>query len=203
MPYVCNLAKDNQLALIERIAHNLRGSIFSESVEQVIVNALHSKTEDLEDTLKCDGNALVYSDKNAKAFIRTIVGTAIEDELQQAVTCHSDMSRPTDRFKFLRAALQKIAWLLEHPRDCEILHFCDECGKVMFEGYSLTGDEYYCSDECLHQNYSQVEYLAMYSGLDHTCEKALQRVENMTDEELDSMHESSGSECFWTEWEAF
>lgn len=40
---------------------------------------------------------------------------------------------------------------------------CDECGKVMTEGYSIDGGrEHYCSDECLHKHYTDAEYLEMY-----------------------------------------
>ena len=41
---------------------------------------------------------------------------------------------------------------------------CSECGKWMQEGYCVNdGDEYYCSDECLHKHYSQEEYEGMYT----------------------------------------
>ena len=40
---------------------------------------------------------------------------------------------------------------------------CDECGREMVEGYCINGgEEYYCSDECLHKHYTQEEYLDLY-----------------------------------------
>lgn len=40
---------------------------------------------------------------------------------------------------------------------------CDECGSEMVEGYCISGgEEYYCSDECLHKNYTQQQYLDLY-----------------------------------------
>lgn len=53
---------------------------------------------------------------------------------------------------------------------------CTHCSKSMTEGYCIDGGcEYYCSDECLHEHYTEEEYLAMYD-----------------DGEGDS---------YWTEWE--
>lgn len=40
---------------------------------------------------------------------------------------------------------------------------CSECKKEMSEGYCIeNGEEYYCSDECLHKHYTESEYLEMY-----------------------------------------
>lgn len=53
---------------------------------------------------------------------------------------------------------------------------CTHCGKSMTNGYCIdNGCEYYCSDECLHEHYTEEEYLEMYD-----------------DGEGDS---------YWTEWE--
>lgn len=40
---------------------------------------------------------------------------------------------------------------------------CSECKSVMLDGYCVNGGcEYYCSDECLHKNYTDEEWEAMY-----------------------------------------
>lgn len=39
---------------------------------------------------------------------------------------------------------------------------CDVCGKKMYEGYLIDGEEHYCSDECLHKVYTADEYNEMY-----------------------------------------
>ena len=53
---------------------------------------------------------------------------------------------------------------------------CSHCGKPMTSGYCIDGGmEYYCSDHCLHQHYSDKEYLEMYDGGD--------------------------GDSYWTEWE--
>lgn len=47
--------------------------------------------------------------------------------------------------------------------DCNYTKTCDACGRVMLEGYCIDdGDEYYCSDNCLHKYYTTEEYLEMY-----------------------------------------
>lgn len=39
---------------------------------------------------------------------------------------------------------------------------CHQCGKVMHQGYCVeNGTEYYCSDECLHKNYTPEQWQAM------------------------------------------
>ena len=111
------------------------------------------------------------------------------------------MKMPYERFKFKNAIMQKILHHMDDPKECEEAHFCDECGRFMIEGYTLAGDELYCSDDCLHKNYTQLEYLAMFAGLDHTDEKVLEQVKSMTDEQINALSEENGSECFWTEWE--
>lgn len=40
---------------------------------------------------------------------------------------------------------------------------CTECGSIMTEGFCIeNGMEYYCSEECLHKNISEEEYLELY-----------------------------------------
>ena len=40
---------------------------------------------------------------------------------------------------------------------------CDVCGSPMSEGFCIhDGEQYFCSDECLHTAYTQEEYEEMY-----------------------------------------
>lgn len=55
------------------------------------------------------------------------------------------------------------------------LRICNECGKIMKQGYCIDGGvEYYCSDECLHKHYTEEEWNEMYED---------------------------GGDSYWTEWE--
>ena len=57
---------------------------------------------------------------------------------------------------------------------------CNCCGKGMNEGYFANG-EYFCSDDCLHTEYSPVEWQNLSS---------------------DGVEEEEGNdEYYWTEWE--
>lgn len=48
-----------------------------------------------------------------------------------------------------------------------IMRTCSHCSKLMTEGYCIdNGCEYYCSDECLHEHYTEEEYLNMYDNGD-------------------------------------
>ena len=38
---------------------------------------------------------------------------------------------------------------------------CSKCGDLMIDGY-IVFEDYYCSDECLHKDYSQEEYERLY-----------------------------------------
>lgn len=43
------------------------------------------------------------------------------------------------------------------------MKICSECGREMIEGYCIeNGLDYYCSDECLHKNMTEEEYLELY-----------------------------------------
>ena len=40
---------------------------------------------------------------------------------------------------------------------------CRHCGDLVEEGFCIgDGDEYYCSDACLHTVYTEEEYLELY-----------------------------------------
>jgi late competence protein required for DNA uptake (superfamily II DNA/RNA helicase) len=77
----------------------------------------------------------------------------------------------------------------EEMKQCEVIEEvvkgdkyarkCDKCGQGMNEGFCIyEGQEYYCSDECLHSVYSEQEWLEMYNAEDN-----------------------GGSSSYWTQWE--
>ena len=42
---------------------------------------------------------------------------------------------------------------------------CSECGKEMVDGYCLGGgEEYYCTENCLYERYTQKQYSDMYDA---------------------------------------
>lgn len=42
---------------------------------------------------------------------------------------------------------------------------CSHCGKLMNDGYVFyDGEAYYCSDECLHQHFSEAEYIRDFNS---------------------------------------
>jgi late competence protein required for DNA uptake (superfamily II DNA/RNA helicase) len=56
---------------------------------------------------------------------------------------------------------------------------CDKCGQGMNEGFCIyEGEEYYCSDECLHLVYSKSVWEGMYNAED-----------------------IGNSPSYWTQWE--
>lgn len=42
---------------------------------------------------------------------------------------------------------------------------CSECGKEMVDGYCIGGgEEYYCTENCLYEHYTQKQYSDMYDA---------------------------------------
>ncbi|MBN2878674.1 MAG: hypothetical protein JXN65_03495 [Clostridia bacterium] len=42
---------------------------------------------------------------------------------------------------------------------------CTACGAIMTEGYCVgDGESYYCSDECLHKEMTEEEYMDLYNN---------------------------------------
>lgn len=78
-----------------------------------------------------------------------------------------------ESIRYLRKVLDEIEMEYEEK---ENIRCCSECGKSMTKGYVIEdGLEYYCSDECLHKNY--------------------------TEEEFDKLYENGNGSSYWTEWE--
>jgi hypothetical protein len=189
MERICNLTDDEQLSIIEKVAHNLQGVKLSESVEEVLVKVLNSKVTDITDSLKKSHmNAFDYGSDT-----RTIVLTLFCEVLSNYIA--------TDRYKVIQA-LNDFKDVLEHPTDSSELKFCDECGRLMHDGFCIGGgEEYFCSQECLYKNYTEGEYLAMYAGLDNTDQKECEKALSMTGEELDKLSEENDSQTYFTSWE--
>lgn len=65
-------------------------------------------------------------------------------------------------------------WEIFTERFNEEIFVCSERGAFMQKGYCIrNGEEYYCSDECLHEHYTEQEWSEMYED---------------------------GGENYWTEW---
>jgi hypothetical protein len=89
-----------------------------------------------------------------------------------------------DKFKELGDSIYT-----EEMKQCEVIEEvvkgdkyarkCDKCGQGMNEGYCIyEGEEYYCSDECLHSVYSKSVWEGMYDAED-----------------------IGNSSSYWTQWE--
>lgn len=82
--------------------------------------------------------------------------------------CQNDMN-------YLQELINKLQNIVNNEEEKET-RTCTECGKEMTQGYCIeNGEEYYCSDECLHKHYTQDEYLEMY--------------------------DNGNGDSYWTEWE--
>jgi hypothetical protein len=189
MEQICNLTDDEQLSIIERVAHNMQGEEFPESVEDLLVKILNSKVTDITDSLKKSHmNAFDYGSDT-----RTIVLTLFGEVLSNYIA--------NDRHKVIQA-LNDFKDSLEHPTDSSELKFCNECGKLVHNGFCIGGgEEYFCSEECLHKNYTEGEYLAMYAGLDNNDQNECERALSMTGKELDKLSEENDSQTYFTSWE--
>lgn len=60
---------------------------------------------------------------------------------------------------------QLIEFITEPETNENVSRKCSDCGKEMSQGYCIRGgEEYYCSDDCLHEHYSEEEYLKLYDN---------------------------------------
>jgi hypothetical protein len=89
-----------------------------------------------------------------------------------------------DKFKALGDSIYT-----EEMKQCEVIEEvvkgdkyarkCDKCGQGMNEGFCIyEGEEYYCSDECLHSVYSKSVWEGMFDAED-----------------------IGNSPSYWTQWE--
>jgi len=76
----------------------------------------------------------------------------------------------------------KEQWLEDN--EIETLRVCENCGKLMHEGYTLAG-EHACSDECAINLYVD------RNG------NVLPNAEELFNEDI----ENNGDDCYWTAWE--
>jgi len=91
---------------------------------------------------------------------------------------------------------------LEDLTEIAEIRVCDECGKIMVEGYCIDGgNEYYCSDACLCKNYTKEQWLAIYAGLDDNDPAEVERASKMTSAELDELADVNDSQSYHTTWE--
>ena len=68
---------------------------------------------------------------------------------------------------------------------------CSECGRGMNEGYVVGGDNYYCSEDCLHKHFTPEEWL-------DECMEYDERFDDASVEYADDM--IVGDWSYYTEW---
>ena len=79
-----------------------------------------------------------------------------------------------DKVDLLNSALDMIKEEIENYAEEKDIRICSKCGHLMYEGYIDSDFHYYCSDECLHKDY--------------------------TDEEWKKLCEKYEDDFYWTEW---
>ena len=120
--------------------------------------------------------------------------------LERLVTIlKKDMNSYTSVYEAVENAINS---KLDDLEDTVEIRICDECGKLMVEGYCIDGGmEYYCSDACLYKNYTKEQWLAIYAGLDDNDPAEVERAAKMTSAELDELNEENDSQSYHTAWE--
>lgn len=68
------------------------------------------------------------------------------------------------RFECLCLKITSVAEITKTGAYIDPDRICENCSKQMDEGYCINGgEEYYCSDECLHTQYTPEEWAEMHS----------------------------------------
>lgn len=71
--------------------------------------------------------------------------------------CQNDMN-------YLQELINNLQDIVNNIEEKEA-RICSECHKPMNQGYCIeNGEEYYCSDECLHKYYTDEEYNQLYDN---------------------------------------
>ncbi len=111
---------------------------------------------------------LLDYDTNTISSLNKINTFFEENEIQtSSCTC-------TDRADLLNMALEILKTEIEKEAEKQDIRVCTECGRLMDEGYIDADFHYYCSDKCLHRQYSE--------------------------ELWNYLHENFEDDYFWTEW---
>lgn len=73
-----------------------------------------------------------------------------------------------DGFEAMIAEIDQLAQAMGITLEGKVFYYarkCDVCSRGMNEGYVVNnGDEYYCSDTCLHKKYDKKEWSQMYNS---------------------------------------
>jgi hypothetical protein len=193
----CNEKKQAQIHVLRNFLDDMEQDTSKDSVIEDLERLINSKSCDLREIRESPRiNAFDFGKDTAR-----IVKSIATEAFYNAMMDNSKMDM-TIEMNLVRCFKNYLGKLIENPRESEAVRICDECGKVMIEGYCLGGgEEYYCSDECLHKNYSNEEFLAMYAGLDNTDPAEVERAAKMTQEELDRLSDENDSQSYYTDWE--
>jgi hypothetical protein len=193
----CNEKKQAQIHVLRNFLDDMEQDTSKDSVIEDLERLINSKSCDLREIRESPRiNAFDFGKDTAR-----IVKSIATEAFYNAMMDNSKMDM-TIEMNLVRCFKNYLGKLIENPRESEAVRICDECGKVMIEGYCLGGgEEYYCSDECLHKNYSHEEFLAMYAGLDNTDPAEVERASKMSQEELDRLSDENDSQSYYTDWE--
>jgi hypothetical protein len=193
----CNEKKQAQIHVLRNFLDDMEQDISKDSVIEDLERLINSKSSDLREIRESPRTNTFDFGKDTAKIVKSIATEAF----YSAMMDHSNMDAITT-IKLVKGFKHYLAELIENPKESEAVRICDECGKVIIEGYCLGGgEEYYCSDECLHKNYSHEEFLAMYAGLDNTDPAEVERAAKMTQEELDRLSDENDSQSYYTDWE--
>lgn len=117
----------------------------------------------LQDTFNCEFNHFTYN------TFENMIDYAVNNFNHSKNQLAYYLSSIIDELEF-----EEIKKIIEENEENK--RTCSECGKEMTQGHCIeNGMEYYCSDECLHKNMTQEEYLELY--------------------------DDGNGDSYWTEWE--
>lgn len=97
-------------------------------------------------------------DQNSKLHVHT-GKTRMKRIIDRLVACGWEKANVNNQ----AGSICKLIEFITEPEIKNVSRKCSDCGKEMSRGYYFeeTG-EYYCSDECMHEHYSEEEYNAVY-----------------------------------------
>jgi hypothetical protein len=143
-----NEDKATQLLTIERIAHNLQGEEFEESVREIINKAMDGNMTDLSDALTKKNRTAYDFGVQTDSLVKTIISQEIQEGLaRMACSLPPLQTRVYDALCNLGKDIMKdIKACLADPVGTAWgdINFCTECGKFLQSGFHVSIDELYC-----------------------------------------------------------
>lgn len=115
-----------------------------------------------------DGAYVMWVDDDGNAFDGRVTKISLEREDGFSVAVKDNYENTATLYSGIDIGCNHVEWLesmlsmLDDLIDGDSWRICSECGKAICEGFVVNkGQEYYCSERCLHKHYTPDKWAGM------------------------------------------